>query len=274
MVTSHKKFTLDLADCFIEFNHSVNRVNLFSCIAQNITEEDLPRNWIIKNDNGVDYGINANPDNDERNYILNGYKHFVQLYLVRDLIETFALSLDTLFMVLLADGKTSQGGYLIDLLNEDDLAELKDFKQTGLTKKKKGKIEKLQSRFGLELSQESNSIIKSLRDIRNCFAHTNGRVRETDGAEAEGNKRKFVWKTMKIWAENEDTGETFAVKSNELVPAGLAVKTKIDTHEKSYTVGDSLSFTPVESYEIAFSLGTVVQEYLQSFNRFKEAVSN
>ncbi len=272
-MTETGRITLDLDMCFQDLQRSISRVNLFSCIGQNLELNSLPQTWLIRNEGGVDMGMN-DPKPEEMPHILEGFQHFLQLYLVRDVIETFALALDEMFALLLLQGKTGapDGSYLHELFSAEDHAEIAKFKQEGLVKDKNGKVNRLAERHGLELSEGSQQILKSFRDIRNCFAHTNGVVRATDGEECDdASKREFCWKVVHIWSENEDTGEQFPVESNKIVPAGLAVKMQIKEHRKQFFIGERLSFSPIESYKIAMSLRWIADEYLQKFRERQAA---
>ncbi len=48
-----------------------------------------------------------------------------------------------------------------------------------------GKIDKLDSKFSLKLPRVQKQLINSLKDIRNCLAHSNGVVRAMDGQRDE-----------------------------------------------------------------------------------------
>lgn len=261
------QFSYDIGLCFSGLDQSVNRIKFFSCIVQNIKENQFPIDWVIENPKGISYGIDTPRGDRDKSYLLEGFKFFMQSYLVRDVIESFAVSLDQFYLLLLVDGKVSKGQYLVDMLSEEETKDYNRFQQLGLTRKKGGKIERLEKRFNLKLSQQNKEIISSLKDIRNCFSHSNGIVRETDGEIIDVTTRRFTWKSLHIWGENEDTGEKHTAISGEIIPAGLAVKAKIDKNIKDFQVSDILSFSAAETYEIGTTLQLVVKEYMDVFSK-------
>ncbi len=91
--------------CFRAFDQSFNRVKYFSCIVDNLDFSNFPAEWGIKQDNGLTYAVREPQGDDEKQRLLDGMHHFMQCYLVRDCIESFAIVLDKLFFLLLVDGK-------------------------------------------------------------------------------------------------------------------------------------------------------------------------
>lgn len=96
MSDKKNRIELPLEKSLKPFEQSFNRVKYFSQITENISTEIFPSSWEIKSKSGVSYMIKA-PEEDKKEYVLDGYKHFVLRYLTRDCIESFALSLDNLF---------------------------------------------------------------------------------------------------------------------------------------------------------------------------------
>lgn len=99
-----KKIEFSVEKCFKTFDQSFNRIKYFICIAENLTEKQLPSFWSIQNPGGISYGVNE-PDSKNKPLIVEGYKHFIKCYVLRDCIESFSLSLDKLFLILLIHGK-------------------------------------------------------------------------------------------------------------------------------------------------------------------------
>ena len=153
-MTNHK-VELSINDCFKAFDISFNRLKYFSCITDNLNVESLPCAWSITNKSGMSYQITA-PEEDNKEYLISGYKHFIQRYLVRDCIESFALCLDDLFLVLLLVGKTVPSTHtLLECLNEEERISLNKFRERGLSGRD-GKIKILKDRFNLDLPTQFN----------------------------------------------------------------------------------------------------------------------
>ncbi len=258
------KLELSVNQCFKLLDQSFKRTQYFSCIADNLSLSSLPNDWVIKREDGINWGIKEPETEENKQHILDGYKHFIQCYLVRDCIESFALSLDDFFFTLLLAGKkVNPSKPLYDALSDEDKALLKLFEGDGLSSQN-GKVQKLKKQFGIELSPEQHTIISSLKDIRNCFAHSNGFVRNTDGKKADKGIRKFHWQTISITAVGAETQKEFQLKIGERYPEAMSIGLQIKEHSKHFKIGEQLSFSPVEAYEIGLSLHQIGAHYTKS----------
>lgn len=264
----NKGVKLKIEGCFKVFQQSFNRVGYFSCINENLNLDFLPNDWIIKDQKGFGKAVQP-PRDKQKESLLHGYKHFMQCYLVRDCIESFAVSLDNLFFNLLLNGKRIESNTKIselgNCLDEEEQKSLKQFSHAGLTGKK-GKVELLSKHFKLDLSENYKNIVTSLKDIRNCLSHNNGFVRELDGEESENEQRKFRWKTFYIFGI-ESTGDEVDIEINKRLEADTTIFMRLQDHEKNHKVDSQLSFTGYETYEIAFSLLLVSKQYLTEINK-------
>lgn len=255
-----KNVKLRVESCFKQFDESFNRVKYFSCISDNLKETDLPLDWSIQNPNSISYGM-GNPDN--LDYILKGYQHFIQRYLVRDCIESFSLSLDELFFALTINGKRFRPNQSIkEGLSESEFASITSFQWKGLS----DKVRKLESLYDLILSAEHKELIDSLKDIRNCFAHSNGIVRPIDGKECN-HGRKFKWKSFHVFLQGVDSGEKLALEIGVPLKEASNVCVQFVEYSRSFKVGESMSFSSKETYEIAWSLQMVGLDYIQMLNK-------
>lgn len=260
------KYPLSINDCFKVFDQSFNRVQYFSCIAQNLSSDGLPAIWGIQNPSGITYAIKVPENQEEEQNILHGYKHFIHRYLVRDCIESFSISLDSLFFVLLLNGKNIPPGITFqESLSNEEKGLFKKFEKAGLSSQE-GKIQLLKTHFGLNISDRDKSIISCLKDIRNCLSHSNGFVRETDGKKDNDKKRKFTWQIISAFFLDEETGEESAIEFGKEMHESKTVAVRIEDHQKSFRIGEQLSFSPSETYEIAFSLKQVVNGILENIN--------
>ncbi len=268
-----KKLELRINKCFTLFDQSFNRVKYFSCITDNISAAVFPKEWEIQNASGLRYKIGEVPQ-DKEAYLIDGYKHFMQCYLVRDCIESFALSLDNMFFCLLLNGKQVRTDQTLHgCLSNDEKAALETFQKAGISSKE-GKAQILKQRFRLELSKDHHKIVSSLKDIRNCLAHTNGIVRETDGKKSERGKREFHWTVFSVFAVGTQSGKRHKIKFNEPFGEEVNVCAQLENVCKSYEIGKPLFFTSGETYEIAWSLQLISQEYLRQINeQLKSALS-
>ena len=188
----------------------------------------LPENWGIQNKDGIIYAVTAPQSSEEKARIVEGYKHFMHCYLVRDCIESFALSLDHFCLSLLLNGKRAQSGKpLFDCLTVEEKQFFDQFEKAGISSRA-GKTQLLETRFCIKLPKELSTVISSLKDIRNCFAHGNGFVRQTDGKKAGNNERKFVWNTISVFVQGEETGKIYPIMFGEPFPEDGFVCIKID----------------------------------------------
>lgn len=263
----NKKIPLPIENCFKAYDQSFNRVQYFSVITDNLTTAVFPDKWVIKNKSGLDFAMKEVND-DKKEYMLDGYKHFIQSYLLRDCIESFAICLDKLFLFLLLNGKEIKLDQIIfESLSEDEKKLLKNFEKIGLYSKE-GKLQILKSKFNLTLSEDYNIIISSLKGIRNCFAHGNGFVRKIDGKE-DGEKRKFHWATFSIFGIGTTSGKKVEIEIGKRLEEEINICGKIDTkdHYKSFEVGEQLSFSSTETYEMAWSLKLVASEYIKQISQ-------
>lgn len=258
------KIKLSTNECFKLFDHSFNRIKYFSCIMDNLSVTTLPDDWKIKKESSFDYAIQK-PDDKQKEKLVDGCRHFMQCYLVRDCIESFALCLDRLFLVLLLHGKRILPNQtLYNSLSKEDKKSLKTFEKVGLS----GKVQQLKNIFKLELPEEHNRIIVDLKDIRNCLAHSNGIVRDRDGKENGKEYRKFHWATFSVFAVGIKSGKEFKIELNKPFgeEANICAKLNIKDNFKSFKIGEMLSFSSSETYDIAWSLQLVAGKYLEELN--------
>lgn len=264
----NNRINLSANECFKPFDRSFNRVKYFSCITDNLDVSHIPDDWTIKNETGLSYAVNE-PEEKKKEYLIKSYKHFIQCYLVRDCIESFALCLDKLFFVLLLIGKTVPSDQtLYGSLSDENKELLKTFKNKGLYGRD-GKIKLLKRHFNLELSEPYKKIISDLKDIRDCLSHGNGIVSDRYGKQDEQGDQKFHWATLTIFGVGVKSGERVKIEIGKPPKEETDIYIKPDTrdHFKSFKAGEMLSFSSAETYEIALSLQLVAQEYLKKIQK-------
>ncbi len=251
------RINLQIEDCFKQFEVSFNRVKYFSCIASNLNESHLPAKWEIYNPNGITYNM---PSPNSSDLIIKGYQHFIQRYLVRDCIESFALCLDGLCLVLMLNGKRVPSNIiLIDALSLEEKNYFKHFQAVGLF----SKVKKLEDDFFLSLAKDNKRVITSLKDIRNCFSHSNGIVRNIDGREFSKDERHFIWRYIRIFVKDADGGEERPLVMGMEVKKGSHICMQLTEYSKTFKIGESISFSPIETYDIAYSLQISAANYLE-----------
>lgn len=252
------RIELSANKCFELFDQSFNRVKYFLCISDNVCTDSLPSEWRILNESGMNYGVHDPAENTV--HLIDGYKFFIRRYLVRDVIESFALCLDKLCFLKLLDGKTLTASQsLRDALTKKEKSRLNTFEFKGL----KGKLEILEADFGLVIPEQHADAINSLTDIRNCFAHNNGYVRPNDGLETEEGKREFQWLAFSLFLEGA-SGREYEVVLGEPLQEESNVCLRLERNTKAFKISEPLSFSSVETYEIALSLHLAATEYLKS----------
>lgn len=153
------------------------------------------------------------------------------------------------------------------MLSAEDKKLLELFRNHGIYGKT-GKVKLLKKYFNLELPEPHSRIISNLKDIRDCLSHRNGIVGQADGAEDSEGNRKFHWATFEIFCIGEESGKKFELEFDKPLAEAATLCARIDTKDnfKSFKVGESLSFSSSEAYEIAWSLQMITQEYLRQIN--------
>ena len=255
----NNKLELNVNECFRLLDESFNRVKYFSCITDNLSATVLPQTWQITNASGFIYDIPEISKNDVGNFV-EGYKYFMQRYLVRDCIESFALCLDSLFFIFLLNGKRLHSNQVLyEALSTEEKAALKAFERNGISYK----VQELEKKFNLKLPEDHHKGLSSLKDIRHCLSHSNGIVRHIDGKEDKEGSRLFQWSVFSIFAVGIQSGKRFKIELHKAFEEEVNICAKLGNQSKSFKVGEHLSFTSSETYEIALSLHYVALEYLK-----------
>jgi hypothetical protein len=259
--------------CFRPFDRSFQRVKYFSCVVDGMSPADLPSEWLIESASGIGFGMQE-PTEEFQKEIVEWFRVFTKRWLVRDCVESFALSLDRLCEALMLMGikrrRIKSGQRLKEIFTDSEAQFIKDFSNAGLTGKR-GKVRRLQDEFGIELVEERKKIIRGLKDIRDCLSHRNGVVGESDGEAASPEEGRFHWLTTHLYIEDVKTGIQLPLEVGRVYENGGDVCMQIIQHEKCVTLGNSLRFSSVEAYEIAQSLQWVAQGYLTSANEVMKA---
>jgi hypothetical protein len=168
--------------------------------------------------------------------------------------------LDELFLILLLHGKKVLAKQTLrDALSDEEKERLANFKKAGIF----DKIETLENQFNLKLPTKHKQVLTSLKDIRNCFAHSNGIVRADDGQKDGKQNRKFCWMTLSIFAVGVQSGERHEIEFNKPLKEAVNVCLEINKHFKSFKKREDLSFSSTESYEIAWSLQLAAAEFIK-----------
>ncbi len=259
------KLVFKIEDSFKIFRQSFNRVTCFLPITENLDFSSLPDVWEISGREGFLHTFKAFSSDENKKEILEGYRHFASLYMLRDCIESFALGLDHLYSILMIRNTTFiPGTSFYAGLNEEEQKRIKDFERVGLYRPRDGKIQKLKKDFGLEISEDHRKVIAGLKDIRDCLSHSNGVVMPKYGIKTtEQNLMKFSWLAFSIYAVGAETGKKFEVKAGQKLSEPSQIVMKLETHNKAFNVGVQLAFSACEVFEIAYSLNLAIAQYIQ-----------
>lgn len=244
---------------FLPFFRSFNRLTYFCCISDNLDVSVLPSNWSVRKNSAMKFGINK-PQKEIRENLVGDFKNQIRMYVLRESIESFALSLDEFFFLLLLNGKYKEMNQSpVDTLSKDELKEYNIFCTKGIAYK----ITKIEERLKVEFSRSLKEIATSLKDIRNCFSHSNGIVRTGDGFKESANKRKFQWISIDLIVSHED-GEELNFEANKSYEKGSSLYLKSEMHSKVFEIGDTLQFDSFEVFEIGYALNDMVKEIILS----------
>lgn len=262
MTDQTKSIELPIDKCFLIFDQSVQRLIYFLCIVNNTTPDVFPDEWNFQSDAGISYKFHA-PSKEQHSYLISGYRHFLHSYLVRDCIESFALSIDKMFLVLLVSGKTIHNQKSFhELLSEDEKKDLRTFEFDGLS----NKMKTLKRKYGIDI-KEKEAVLSSLKSIRDCLSHNNGFVREKDGEAARGGKRRFIWQTISIILIGEESGKEHPLLIGEPLAEPSTVCARLETHRKTFSLGEQIKFKSSEAYEIVRTLQIIKQDVFEEINR-------
>ena len=216
---------LSVEKCFTSFNQSAQRLQYFLCIANNISTSALPDEWYFLHSSGMRYTI-TKPPLEKHEYLIDGFRHSLHGYVVRDCIESFSVSLDQVHFAILLHGKTIRSGEnIFDALSENEKKKQKDFEWKGLS----AKFSRLLNAYGIDIGPLQGAI-DSLKSIRDCFAHSNGIVRQSDGLPYEGGKRRFTWTTISIYLVGEDSGKEYPLILDTTLSEASLVQIRFTDH--------------------------------------------
>ena len=124
-------------------------------------------------------------------------------------------------------------------------SEPKKFHRLGLP----DKLDHLRDTHGINVEPAVLKSILSANSARNCLVHRNGIVSEKD---ADSGVLVVSWKRMKLIAIDED-GE-HELKTGVVYEKATTIAMKFVEESKSFNLGDSISFSPLEFQSIAWAL--------------------
>lgn len=130
-----KQIQMPIQNCFTFFDQSFKRIYYFLQIIDNLKTNQLLDEG-IKISSGIVFSRDIVLDSDKKRYLIDGYKHFIRGYLLRDCIESFSLCLDELCFLMLLHKKTIKIPSGVDLSSGRSC-------ETLLTEKEKEFLEKL-----------------------------------------------------------------------------------------------------------------------------------
>lgn len=151
-----------------------------------------------------------------------------------------------------------------DDLNKMIVRAGKVFHRRGLPEK----IETLKKLYDFSLEPEYQSDILSINKARNCLVHRGGLVSTLD---TDKDARLGVsWTTLATIAINDETGEETEVMSGRVVEGPAKITMRHIKREKTFVVGEHLSFSANEFSEICvcvFRFALWCSEHLEKYAR-------
>jgi hypothetical protein len=108
----------------------------------------------------------------------------------------------------------------------------------------------------------------SLQKVRNCLEHRGGVVMQDD---VELNSDTLVLRLPRLKAFFEKDGHEIEVAQSMVVEAGTTISIRRETKERSYRLGERISFTQDEFQEIALACQLFAQDIATKLPRFAQS---
>lgn len=122
------------------------------------------------------------------------------------------------------------------------------------------KLRHLRDQYSLWPDESAFSDVISVNDARNCLVHRRGVVTAKDVNSAEG--RRVSWRAICL---RVGTGaKERSAGAGTIVEAGEIVISRIETHAKTFPLGETIRFTAQEFAEICLTLRIFVDETLRA----------
>lgn len=254
---------LKIEDSVIVFAQSFNRLLHYIPMTDNLDVSFLPKRWGIKGRQGLIHQIPTPSNEKDIIQLIEGFQNLTYRYLLRDCIESFALSLDDLYATLQLYKKKN-----ISNLDEGDRQKAESFARAGIYRKKDGKLQRLKKDFGLELPENYRLVISGLKDIRDCLSHSAGIVMPHHGRKtSKRDEREFSWLSLHLHAIGKDTRKRYEVEAGSHFPEPVTLMAESVMHKKRFKIGHHLIFSSSETFDIANSLKLVFENYIDEAYR-------
>ena len=112
------------------------------------------------------------------------------------------------------------------------------------------KLDHLRFEHGLLLEATLERQVLSVNNARNCLVHRRGIVSQRD---LNANKKMLVeWRKLHIFLQNEDGEQEFCI--GKLVEKESTVCLRVQDEQKSFALGDRISFTIQEFADVTWGL--------------------
>ena len=267
VIQQSKKRVLRIEDSVTVFGQSFSRLIYYTSLASNLDTSCFPDQWGITSNQGVLHEGTMPVKEQDQKGLLEGFQNLTYRYLLRDCIESFALSLDDLYATLQLYEKKA-----ISNLDEEDRKQAEKFARVGIYRKKEGKLQRLKKDFGLELPNKYRSIISSLKDIRDCLSHSAGIVAPHHGKEvSQSDEREFSWFSLHAHAIGKISETRYEVMVGDEFPEPVNLILEPKPHTKTFKIGHHLIFSPSEAFDIANSLNLILEHYIDEAYRSLQA---
>ncbi|MDP7143214.1 MAG: hypothetical protein QF692_01820 [Alphaproteobacteria bacterium] len=261
--TQNQKRVLRIEHSLVVFAQSFNRLLYYIPLADNLDVSCFPDRWGIISNQGVLHEGTVPVTKQDEKGLLEGFQNLTYRYLLRDCIESFALSLDDLYATLQVYEKKSPSN-----LDEEDRKKAESFARAGIYRKKEGKLQRLKKDFGLKLPEDYRSIISGLKDIRDCLSHSAGIVMPHHGNKvSQSDEREFSWLSLHAHAIGKMSGKRYEIEVGDEFPEPVTLQVEPRPHAKTFKIGHHLIFSPGEAFDIANSLNLVLEQYIDEAYR-------
>jgi len=178
---------------------------------------------------------------------------------LRELLEHYGLMLDHMHKYCLI---VAQARQFIDAFGDPEKLQFEFARRLGVP----DKHERLKRRFQIE--SEFTSHVDALYSARNSLSHGLGIVRAEDST---GGTMLLRWLAIEMHAHGEETNSVIPLGKllGEVLPEPMSIRVRTVERELAYKVGDKISLTAQDLYEICLFISVhVIPKIIAAFIRF------
>lgn len=235
------------------FDRSARRLFFISKLPELTLADSIEIDWSEQADDGaVRISLYHDLNQEQLTDLLKNYPNWINNNLLRNLIESFYLYLDNVYLCCYEADIYSKTN---NLLSKDKKSSvIKEFRELPVEKK----IRELKKYSVIIDKKNDQQAFLSFKTIRDCLSHNDGIVTDKVGHNHE-NKRKVFWSTYRVYRHRRETLRT-ANNPVQVSNEESTVTVKLKRHEKVFSVGDEISFSRAELVEIAYTFLGIIEE--------------